>query len=80
MINPRIQPDLIQQQYISVQCPAVIRERLQVIVQEETNLSWRSFIAGEMYEAVTRCLRCWIQSSATAGWKGTGSKLITRSD
>ena len=37
-------------------------------------------MAGETYEAVTRCLRCSMQSSATLGWKGTGSKLITRSD
>jgi len=37
-------------------------------------------MAGDMYEAVTRCLRCLMQSSATRGWKGTGNKLITTSD
>ena len=37
-------------------------------------------MAGETYEAVTRCFRCLMQSSATLGWKGTGSKLITTSD
>ena len=37
-------------------------------------------MAGEMYEAVTRCFRCLMHSSATLGWKGTGSKLITTFD
>ena len=37
-------------------------------------------MAGEMYEAVMRCLCCLMQSFATLGWKGAGSKLITMSD
>ena len=32
-------------------------------------------MAGEMYEAVTRCFRLRIHSSATKGWKGTGRRL-----
>ena len=32
-------------------------------------------MAGEMYEAVTRCLRLRMHSSATEGWKGTGRRL-----
>ena len=37
--------------------------------------SWRAFICGEMYDAVTKCFLCLIQISATDGWKGTGRRL-----
>lgn len=32
-------------------------------------------MAGEIYDAVTRCLRCWIHSSAAAVWNVAGSRL-----
>ena len=43
--------------------------------RDRAHSSCSAFISGEMYEAVTRCFLCRMHNFATAGWKGTGSKL-----
>ena len=44
-------------------------------IKAYTYCSCKARIAGEMYEAVTRCFSCFRHSCATAGWNGTGSRL-----
>ena len=75
MVDARVQTNLIEQDNACISCSVL---QLRGLLGQKINGAHRessAFIAGEIYEAVTKDFLCFIHSSATEGWKGAGNKL-----
>lgn len=78
MVDARIQANLVEEEDIGVNSTAYPGDYEDKSVGGEdsgTDLLLRRAMSLLMYDAVTRCFLCLMQSWAALGWSDAGSKL-----
>ncbi len=76
VVDTRVQADLVEEEDIGINSatyPGYCQDKHRG--NGGTNLLSRRAMSLLMYDAVTRCFLCLMQSSAALGWSDAGSKL-----